>query len=95
MEDYFPHYNDKYLPPREFFWGVFSTLHPNTVKRIIKRAHEKRVSTDENQEEELIRVRDDILEQLEKTAYESSKRNFTFREEEWKSYPSPQAKVQA
>ena len=62
MEDYFPDYSDKYLPPREFFWSIFSTLHPNTVRKIIKRSQEKRVSNEENEEEELIRVRDDFLE---------------------------------
>jgi hypothetical protein len=41
LEDYFPHYHDKYIPPREFFWGVLSTLYPEVVKKIIKRAHEK------------------------------------------------------
>ena len=38
MEDYFPHYEDKYMPPRDFFWGVFSTLHPEFVKKMIKKA---------------------------------------------------------
>jgi hypothetical protein len=33
MEDYFPHYDDKYIPPWEFFWGVLATLHPNAVKK--------------------------------------------------------------
>ena len=65
------------------------------MKKIIKRAHEKRVSTDENQEEELIRVRDDILEQLQNTAYESSKCKFTLRKEEWMSHSLAQVEVKA
>ena len=85
MEDYFPDYSDKFLPPRDFFWSIFSTLHPNTVRKIIKRSQEKRVSNEENQEEELIRVRDDFLEQLERTAYESSKINLIVRTKEWQS----------
>ena len=86
MEDYFPDYSDKFLPPRDFFWSIFSTLHPNTVRKIIKKSQEKRVANEENQEEELIRVRDDFLEQLERTAYESSKLALTVREKEWQGY---------
>ena len=86
MEDYFPNYSDKYLPPRDFFWTIFSTLHTNTVRKIIKRSQEKRIVNEENHEEELIRVRDDILEMLEKTAYESSKHLLTARKEKWLSY---------
>ena len=40
LEDYFPHYDDHYLPQREFFWGVFSTQYPEYVKRLIKKAQE-------------------------------------------------------
>ena len=48
LENYFPHYDDKYIPPWEFFWGVLATLHPNVVKKIIKWAHEKWVASEEN-----------------------------------------------
>jgi len=40
-----------------------------------------------------LRVRDNILEQLEKTAYESSKYNLSSRKEKWASHPSAEAKV--
>ena len=95
MEDYFPDYSDKYLPPRDFFWAIFSTLHPNTVRKIIKKSQEKRVANEENQEEELIRVRDDFLEQLERTAYESSKLDLIVRTQEWQSNSLAQDKGKA
>ena len=85
MEDYFPNYSDKYLPPWDFFWSIFSTLHSDTVRKVIKRSQEKRLINEENKEEELIRVRDDMLDMLEKAAYESSKFSVTLREEEWQS----------
>jgi len=87
MEDYFPHYDDKYVPQWEFFWGVLSTLHPEFVKKMIKKAQEWRVVNEENQVDEMIRIRDDMLDQLEGIAFESSKPNNN-RTKEWKSNPS-------
>ena len=81
LEDYFPHYDDKYIPPWEFFWGVLATLHPNVVKKLIKWSHEKWVVNEENQADEMIRIWDDFLEQLEQTAFESSKWSLIVREE--------------
>jgi len=40
-------------------------------------------------------VRDDILEQLQNTAYESSKCKFTLRKEERKSHSFAQVEVEA
>jgi len=73
MEDYFPHYDERYLPPWEFFWGIFSTLHPDYVKKLIKKAHEAWVHNEENQAGEMIWIWDDMLDQLEHVAFESSK----------------------
>ena len=38
LEDYFPHYDENYVTPRDFFWGIFSTQYPEYVKKLIKRA---------------------------------------------------------
>ena len=73
MENYFPHYDDNYMPPWEFFWGVFSTLHPEFVKKMIKKAQEWWVANVDDHAEEMIWIRDDMLDQLEGIAFESSK----------------------
>jgi hypothetical protein len=65
------------------------------VKKLIKTAHEKRVATEDSRPEELIRVRDDLLDQLENIAYESSKNDLTVREKEWQSDSSTEAEIEA
>jgi hypothetical protein len=63
------------------------------VKKIIKRAHEKWVANEDNQQEELIWIRDDMLEQLEQTAFESSKFYLNVRMKEWKSHSFAETEI--
>ena len=60
LEVYFPHYDDDYVPPRNFFWPVFNTLHPEVVKTIIGRSHTKRIEGDHDEKGEKIHIWDDI-----------------------------------
>ena len=62
---YFPDYQDKELPEREFLFTIISTLHPDATKHLIQEARLKRAQPDPATENELIhihpRIRDEIL----------------------------------
>ena len=64
MENYFPHYDDSYIPPWDYFWGIFSTLHPDYVKKLIQKSHERRMTNEDNAEQEMIWIWDDMLADL-------------------------------
>ena len=65
--------DEESLPPRKFFWDVFSTLEHDIVKDIIAKSHENRNLNEDNQNDEQIEVRADLLEQLEQSTFASSK----------------------
>jgi len=73
LEPYFPHYEKDYIPPGKFFWAVFSTLYPEVVKLIVSKSHEKRVSGEQNGEDEMVQMRDDIWELIKVAPFISSK----------------------
>jgi hypothetical protein len=61
LMQYFPHYDEEYIPPRQFFWDVVNALKPEFVKSIVQECLEKRCGTGEEADEmELIKIRTDI-----------------------------------
>ena len=46
--DYFPHYDDNYVPQRDFFWNILQSLKPAYYKKLIDGCHEKRCGVGED-----------------------------------------------
>ena len=45
--DYLPHYEEDYLPPRDFFWVVLNALNPGLVSALLKQQQDKRYGVGE------------------------------------------------
>ena len=86
---YMPRTSEGRKPPRQFFWNVFNTLHPQVVKDILKACHDKRgIDEEDKREEEVIVIRADILDQIEAATFQPSK-SLTIREERQGCQPAP------
>ena len=74
LEDYFPIYNNSYIPPRSFFWQVFGTLHFDDAKRFIDEERQMRYQAEEIIKEKTIKVHPEVLKALEAVNYFSKKK---------------------
>ena len=75
MMSYFP---DKYpagkAPPREYFFNILNTIHPEYLKEVLTHASRQRMTTDgETMKKESIKVSEFWAEQLDKMPYLSCK----------------------
>jgi hypothetical protein len=70
---FFPHYKQDYIPTRSFFWKIYCSQFPLEVELILTKSHKKRVNTELNQPGEMIMIRNDVLQELEKASFVSSK----------------------
>ena len=65
VRDYFPDYDEGYLPPRQYFWDILTSLKPQFVKSLLRECMEKWCGVGEEQDEmELIKIRTDIYEEI-------------------------------
>ena len=72
--DYFPHYDDGYVPPWDFFWNIVQALKPKYVRDLIDACNEKWCGVGEDQDEmEMIEIRTDLLQEIMRTNYYRSK----------------------
>ena len=79
---YMPRTTEGRKPPRQFFWNVFNTLHPDVVKDILQACHNKRgIDEEDKQQDEVIVIRADILDQIEAASFQPSK-PFTIKRRE-------------
>ena len=63
--DYFPHYEDDYIPPRDFFWNVLNAVKPGFVRLILKQQQDKRFGIGEGADEgKLIEIRADLYDEI-------------------------------
>ena len=72
---YFP---DKYpagkAPPREYFFNILNTIHPEYLKEVLTHASRQRMTTDgETMKKESIKISEFWAEQLDKMPYLSCK----------------------
>ena len=70
---YFPDYKKSQKPERQFLFNIIGNADPNFLNAKIDEAHKKRMSGEVAEDSEKIEIRADILEELMKTNYESSK----------------------
>jgi len=72
--DYFPHYDDSYVPPWNFFWSILQTLKPQYYKKVMDACYEKRFKVGEEMNEmEMIEIRPDVYNEIMNSAYFGSK----------------------
>ena len=70
---YFPDYKKSQKPERQFLFNIIGNADPDFLNAKIDEAHKKRMSREVAEDSEKIEIRADILEELMKTNYESSK----------------------
>lgn len=74
IEEYFPMYEEVYLPSRKFFWEVFATLHYDDAIRIVNRERDRRFVKEEQEKKEVIEVDPMILNELQSVNYFSKQK---------------------
>ena len=74
--DYFPDYNDSvidYVPPKKFFWDVFSTFDSELAERYIAYSMEQRNKSVEPSDD-VVEIKKDVLDNLVKYRFFSKKK---------------------
>lgn len=87
LDQYFPVYQDNYVPGRKFFWQVFGTLYHDDAKRYINMEREKRFAEEEQAKERVMLINPEILEELQNTQYYSRKKGRALFKMTAKQYP--------
>jgi hypothetical protein len=75
MKLYLPEIKKNVIIEKDFFWGVFSTLHYQEAKQFITNALIRKNHTDNVESKGLIKIKPSIMEALSKCSYFSSKIN--------------------
>ena len=68
-----PDFSAKILPEKDFFWGVFSTLHYKTATKLIQNAQKRKAAKDATEKSGVIKILPSIKEALINSSYFSSK----------------------
>ena len=70
FSDYFPDYDESYIPPRKYFWDIFSTLNQELTEKFIdhsiKERNKKKVTQDSK-----IEISEEIMNQIIKKHFYS------------------------
>ena len=61
--EYFPEYDDNYIPPKKYFWDVFSTVNNNLADKFIDHLIKQR-NKDKVTQDSKIEISEEILNQL-------------------------------
>ena len=94
MTQYFPDYDQSYVPPRQFFWDVMNAVVPRYVKQLLDNCRLQRCGVGENADEmEMIEIKQDLLDEIRETPYYRSK-SLNCRVEQRKDSPLAQGKIQ-
>ena len=68
--DYFPDYEASYIPPRKYFWDIFSTLNHELTEKIIDHSIKERKKQKVTQESK-IEISEEIMNQIKKKHFYS------------------------
>ena len=74
VEKYFPTYKEKYLPSRDFFWKVFTTLKYDVTNDYINKLRSLKHKEKEKESERTIEINEEILDELYNAQYFSKKK---------------------
>ena len=84
LEKYFPDYDENYLPPRQYFWDVLTSVKPHYVKNLMNACFEKRCGVGEEQDEmEMIKIRTDLFDEIKNAQHVRSKFNSLIENRGW------------
>ena len=75
LADYFPDYEHDYVPPRKYFWDIFSTLNQELAEKFIDHAIKERNKQKVTQESK-IEISAEIMDQI-------NKKHFYSRQKGW------------
>ena len=70
LTDYFPDYVHDYVPPRKYFWDIFSTLNQELAEKFIDHAIKERNKQKETQDSK-IEISAEIMDQINKKNFYS------------------------
>jgi hypothetical protein len=73
MREYLPELKKNSIVEKDFFWGVFSTLHYQEAKQFITYALTRKNYEENETTKGLIKIKPSIMEALTKCSYFSSK----------------------
>ena len=68
--DYFPDYDESYIPPRKYFWDIFSTLNQELAEKFIDHSIKERNKQKVTQESK-IEISEEIMNQINKKYFYS------------------------
>ena len=61
---YFPDYLETQIPDRKFMYSIISTMFPNALKQLIKEAKNKRALNVDNEDNDIIEIKPEIMEAI-------------------------------
>ena len=70
FSDYFPDYDESYIPPRKYFWDIFSTLNQELAEKFIDHSIKERNKQKVTQESK-IKISEEIINQKNKKHFYS------------------------
>ena len=71
--DYFPDYEEGYIPPRKYFWDIFSTLNQELAEKFIDHSIKERSKQKVTQESK-IEISEEIMNQINKKHFYSKQK---------------------
>ena len=74
--DYFPDYDERYIPPRNYFWDIFSTLNQELAEKFIDYSIKERNKQKVTQESK-IEISKEIMNQINKKQFYSRQKERT------------------
>ena len=73
LADYFPDYDESYIPPRKYFWDIFSTLNQELTEKFIDHSIKERNKQKVTQESK-IEISEEIMNQINKKHFYSKQK---------------------
>ena len=73
LADYFPDYDESYIPPRKYFWDIFSTLNQELAEKLIDYSI-KEWSKQKVTQESKIEISEEIMNQINKKHFYSKQK---------------------
>ena len=73
LADYFPDYDESYIPPRKYFWDIFSTLNQELAEKFIDHSIKERNKQKVTQESK-IEISEEIMNQINKKHFYSKQK---------------------
>ena len=73
---YFPDYLETQIPDRKFMYSIISTVFPNALRHLIKEAKAKRSLVVDNEDNDTIEIKPEIMEAIMGVLSQKSKSSY-------------------